>query len=136
MALQQQDFIRAQQLQKQLLMLVPGDPQLKAFDAVLPDEVAEQKAQNKAYAGQESEYESEEDYGPESDDEKKSEGEQKSQEDPHADAVSTVGEEVKEAEESSDDYNPEYYDEEGKYIWGAEGEDWEFYDEEDRIAYH
>lgn len=46
-----------------------------------------------------------------------------------------MGEEKK-SETSSDDYNPEYYDEEGKYIWGEEGVDWEFYDEEDRIAYH
>ena len=35
-------------------------------------------------------------------------------------------------EESSED---EDYDEEGRYIWGKEGEDWEFYYEEDRLAY-
>ena len=40
-----------------------------------------------------------------------------------------------ESEEESDDYNPDYYDEEGKYIWGEDGVDWEFYDDEDRIAY-
>jgi len=42
-------------------------------------------------------------------------------------------EEVKE-EEEEDEYDSDY-DEEGKYIWGAEGEDWEFYYEEDRLAY-
>lgn len=83
------------------------------------------------------------DYGKE--EEVKDEIEKKSQEDPDAAAVSMVGEEpifdteVKpKEEEKSDydsDYNPEYYDEEGKYIWGEEGEDWEFYDEEDKIAY-
>ena len=37
-----------------------------------------------------------------------------------------------EDEESSDDEN---YDEEGRYIWGMEGEDWEFYYQEDKEAY-
>jgi len=31
-------------------------------------------------------------------------------------------------ESEEDSYNEEYYDEQGKYIWGKEGEDWEFYD--------
>jgi hypothetical protein len=44
-----------------------------------------------------------------------------------------VGEDVEkkaEGEESEESYNSEYYDDEGRYIWGKEGEDWEFYDEE------
>ena len=45
-------------------------------------------------------------------------------------------EEKKEGNE--DDSENEYdsdYDEEGRYIWGAEGEDWEFYYQEDKEAY-
>lgn len=38
-----------------------------------------------------------------------------------------------ESEES--EYNSEYYDEQGKYIWGDEGTDWEFYDQEDKDAW-
>lgn len=41
-------------------------------------------------------------------------------------------EEDKEDEESEEDSD---YDEEGRYIWGAEGEDWEFYYNEDKISY-
>ena len=37
-------------------------------------------------------------------------------------------------EEDSEEYDSEY-DEEGRYIWGVEGEDWEFYYEEDKLAY-
>ena len=33
-----------------------------------------------------------------------------------------------------DEYDSDY-DEEGRYIWGAEGEDWEFYYQEDKEAY-
>ena len=40
----------------------------------------------------------------------------------------------KEEEDESED-SEENYDEEGRFIWGKEGEDWEFYYEEDRIAY-
>ena len=29
----------------------------------------------------------------------------------------------------------QYYDENGKYIWGKEGEDWEFYYQEDKEAF-
>ena len=35
-------------------------------------------------------------------------------------------------EESSED---EDYDEEGNYKWGKEGEDWDFYYDEDRVAF-
>ena len=74
--------------------------------------------------------------------------------DPDAAAVSVIGEEQKESTEAStateintvfvtkgkeeseeDSYNEEYYDEQGKYIWGKEGEDWEFYDQEDKECY-
>lgn len=64
--------------------------------------------------------------------------EKPAEDDPHADACSQVGEELADkkegaadAESSEESYNSEYYDEEGRYIWGAEGEDWEFYDAEE-----
>ncbi len=41
----------------------------------------------------------------------------------------------KKDEEEDSDYNSEYYDEQGRYIWGEEGTDWEFYDDEDKEAY-
>lgn len=37
-------------------------------------------------------------------------------------------------EEEEDEYDSDY-DEEGRYIWGKEGEDWEFYYQEDKEAY-
>lgn len=44
-------------------------------------------------------------------------------------------EEKKEDEENIDDEYDSDYDEEGRYIWGQEGEDWEFYYQEDKEAY-
>ena len=41
---------------------------------------------------------------------------------------------VEEAKDDEDEYDSDY-DEEGRYIWGAEGEDWEFYYQEDKEAY-
>ena len=32
-------------------------------------------------------------------------------------------------------YDEEDYDEEGKYIWGKEGSDWDWYYQEDKLAY-
>ena len=43
-------------------------------------------------------------------------------------------EEKKEDEDDEDEYDSDY-DEEGRYIWGQEGEDWEFYYQEDKEAY-
>ena len=40
-----------------------------------------------------------------------------------------------EEEKSSEDEYDSDYDEEGRYIWGAEGDDWEFYYQEDKEAY-
>jgi hypothetical protein len=42
---------------------------------------------------------------------------------------------VKKEDSEESEYNSEYYDEEGKYIWGEENQDWEFYDQEDKDAY-
>ena len=38
-------------------------------------------------------------------------------------------------EDSYDSYDPDEYDDNGNYIWGKEGEDWEFYYEEDKQAF-
>ena len=38
-------------------------------------------------------------------------------------------------EDSYDSYDLEEYDDNGNYIWGKEGDDWEFYYEEDKIAF-
>ena len=43
--------------------------------------------------------------------------------------------ENEEAKSESDSYNEEYYDDQGRYIWGEQGKDWEFYDQEDAEAY-
>ena len=43
MKLQSQDFIAAQEVQKELLRLCPDDPVLKQFSALLPAEAEWQK---------------------------------------------------------------------------------------------
>ena len=43
-------------------------------------------------------------------------------------------EEKKDPDDDSNEYDSDY-DEEGRYIWGQEGEDWEFYYQEDKEAY-
>jgi hypothetical protein len=47
------------------------------------------------------------------------------------------GKEAEQKSESSYDseYDPEDFDDNGNYIWGKEGEDWEFYYDEDRVAF-
>ena len=44
-------------------------------------------------------------------------------------------EEKSEDSDSYDSYDPDDFDENGNYIWGKEGEDWEFYYDEDRVAF-
>ena len=45
-----------------------------------------------------------------------------------------IEEEKKEQIDEENEYDSDY-DEEGRYIWGIEGEDWEFYYQEDKEAY-
>lgn len=45
------------------------------------------------------------------------------------------GADGEESEDSYDSYDPDEYDENGNYIWGKEGDDWEFYYEEDKQAF-
>jgi hypothetical protein len=48
------------------------------------------------------------------------------------------GEEKKEESEYEDEdeaYGEEDYDQEGKYIWGKEGDEWQWHNKEDKEAY-
>ena len=49
-------------------------------------------------------------------------------------ATATNHPEEDKKDEGEDSYDSDY-DEEGRYIWGAEGDDWEFYYQEDKEAY-
>ena len=46
-----------------------------------------------------------------------------------------AAETIEEEKDEEDDMYDSDYDEEGNYIWGAEGDDWEFYYQEDKLAY-
>lgn len=59
MKLQQQDFISAWAIQKELVKLVPGDETIAAFSQYLPAEVDEQKQALKDAEGEESYYDEE-----------------------------------------------------------------------------
>ena len=61
MRLQQQDFISAWAIQKELVKLVPGDQTIAAFSQYLPAEVDEQKQAQKDAEGEESYYDEEDD---------------------------------------------------------------------------
>jgi len=62
------------------------------------------------------------------------EGDSDPEEDPEKVAeMMGKGEEGQKAEDS--EYYDSDYDEQGKYIWGKEGEEWEFYYDEDKEAY-
>ena len=52
-----------------------------------------------------------------------------------AEASKDGNQDKEEESEYDSQYDPEDYDEEGKYIWGKEGEDWDFYYKEDKEAY-
>lgn len=62
------------------------------------------------------------------------EGEDDPEEDPEKAAAMEENKDGQKAEES-DEYYDSDYDEQGRYIWGKEGEEWEFYYEEDKEAY-
>ena len=48
--------------------------------------------------------------------------------------AATENNQIDEEEKEESEYDSDY-DEEGRYIWGQEGEDWEFYYQEDKDAY-
>lgn len=149
MKLQGQDFIGAWQIQKELVKLCPKDETIKAFSQFLPAEAEEQRVEQQAAANEASEYESEddEDEKDDDDDEEENKEEQKdtqevdadgnpiNKEDEAAEEVDADGNPIAKKDGDESEYESENYDDEGKYKWGDEGEDWEFYDQEDKDAY-
>ena len=145
MKLQTQDYIGAQSLQQQLLKLNPKDALIKEFSALLPDEVA---AQKEAMGDGEDEYyddeeEDEEEDAKEDAKEDEHEDEPEAEDQPaqqDAEEVKNDNEEAKngaeeESEYDEEAYGEEDYDEEGRYIWGKEGDEWDWYYKEDKEAH-
>lgn len=121
--------------------MVPNDATIKAFAGYLPAEAEYQEEVMNEEADEEaSEYYDEEEAAPSSNSD-----DDNDQQDPAANTdggdASTQADTNKPEEEkkhSDDDSENEYdsdYDEEGRYIWGAENDDWEFYYKEDKEAY-
>jgi len=141
MKLQTQDFIGAQDLQQQLLKLNPKDTLITQFSALLPDEVAAQKEA----LGEEEYYDEEEDEEEDKEEDKEDEKEEEEapvqEEEKNGDPNSPEegAEEEKKDEGDSeydeDAYGEEDYDEEGRYIWGKEGNEWDWYYKEDKEAH-
>jgi len=157
MRLQQQDYVMADRIQRELLRRLPGDPVIAEFSKYLPSEaLAQRRAVNgepeEGGAGEES-YDEEEEEAPEKEEEyDKEEPEEllpeEKEEDQQAEVVQEgakpegegADEEKKagensEYEEEEDGYGEEDYDEEGRYKWGQEGNDWDWYYKEDKEAY-
>ena len=158
MRLQSQDFIMANQIQQELARMVPNDPTIREFARILPDEAAYQESvmREEAQNEEEEEYYDEEDDDGAEDDQDDEEEAAAENADAAANATdsasnaemttqaSTVaagdiggaaGATVEEVKEEEDDEYDSDYDEEGNYVWGQEGADWEFYYQEDKEAY-
>ena len=150
MRLQSQDYITANQIQKELARMLPNDKTIKAFAEYLPDEAAyqEEVMAEEAAGDEEDEYYDEEE-DPEAQNSSSSDNDTGANNE-NADATTMVETATEDGnanpstsgaaaeEEKKDDDENEYdsdYDEEGNYIWGAEGEDWEFYYQEDKESY-
>merc|ERR1740139_917196 len=160
MKLQQGNYEGAQVIQRELLKLIPKDPVIKEFSKFLPTEIEyqrdaelEAKENEIEYYGEEESEESDpdDDYGEEkmladkgettaADTELESvKPEQKLEIEVEGENKGEDGEEKEKKEEEAmvtdgSEYDSEY-DEQGRYIWGNEGNDWEFYYDEDKIAY-
>ena len=139
MRLQSQDYIAANQIQIELSKLIPGDPIMKEFAALLPEKAADQEDVMRNNGD-------EEEYGDEYyDEEEDGDAEEPEEEVEEAEAIpettdkttfaATAIEDEKKDEDDEDDESDSDYDEEGNYIWGAENDDWEFYYKEDKEAY-
>merc|ERR1740139_562088 len=132
MKLQQGNYEGAQVIQRELLKLIPKDPVIKEFSKFLPTEIEYQRDAELEAKENEIEY-----YGEEESEESDPDddyGEEKML----ADKGETTEEKEKKEEEAMVTDGSEYdseYDEQGRYIWGNEGNDWEFYYDEDKIAY-
>lgn len=122
---------------------MPTDPVIAEFSKYLPAEALAQKHAANDYgedyyddeeADKEKEEPEEEEEEPEEVEEPEEEGEPKPLEEG---AVKAEEEEGKESEYEDEDegYGEEDYDAEGKYKWGNEGPDWDWYYKEDKEAY-
>jgi len=153
----------AERIQKELARRLPGDPVIQEFSKYLPVEaLAQRKAMNgqgeeegdedyydeedeggaAATTGKDAaEEEKEEDYGKEDEEEENAEkieegAETKPDEEAQPMEEKKKGEgEQSEYEDEDDGYGEEDYDAEGKYKWGNEGSDWDWYYREDKEAY-
>lgn len=135
-------------IHRELLKRCPNDPVIEEFGDLLPDEVETQKYNEKVEADEQEEYEYEDEEEEESESSELSElSDEKDDEDKGSTTTATTKQEQpKEEEKKGDDTKKEVeeeksyssdsdYDSDGKYIWGKEGDDWEFYYEEDKIAW-
>lgn len=142
-----------------MLRRLPGDPVIAEFSKYLPTEaLAQKRALNgepaedggaaEDYYDEEEEpaAEKEEDYDKEEPEEPEEKEEEAAGEDQQAEVVKEgtkpeggdekrAGGENSEYEEEDDGYGEEDYDEEGRYKWGQEGADWDWYYKEDKEAY-
>ncbi|CDW84847.1 UNKNOWN [Stylonychia lemnae] len=145
MKLQCQDYVAAEAIQKELLKQQPGNKLIREFSKLLPDEVQAQKeAQSQDQYGEEY-YDEEEDKEDEKEDEEdkddekdEEEGEVKEQKPAEGEEEIKQGEKKEGEEEDEydeDAYGEEDYDAEGKYIWGKEGTEWDYYYKEDKEAH-
>ena len=153
MRLQQSDYVGAEKIQQELVRRLPGDPVMQEFSKYLPTEAKAQKDAANEYGDEyydeeeqkKEEAEEEAAYGKEEDEEEEVPADTTTQvpvEGGQEGAVKTVEEEKKggegehsEYEDEDEGYGEEDYDEEGKYKWGKEGEDFEWYYREDKEAY-
>ena len=144
----------ADRIQRELLRRLPGDPVIAEFSKYLPSEAL---AQRRAVNGEgeeggaddyyDEEEEKEEEEEPEEPEEPDEQPSANAEEDQQAEVVQEgkadgegAGEEKKggensEYEEEEDGYGDEDYDEEGRYKWGQEGSDWDWYYKEDKEAF-
>ena len=142
----------ADRIQRELLRRLPGDPVIAEFSKYLPSEaLAQRRAVNGEgeEAGAEDYYDEEEEKEEEEEPEEPEEPEEQpaAEEDQQAEIVKEgkpegegaaeekKGGENSEYEEEEDGYGEEDYDEEGRYKWGQEGSDWDWYYREDKEAF-
>ncbi|TNV78536.1 hypothetical protein FGO68_gene3143 [Halteria grandinella] len=151
MQLQKQDYVAAERIQRELMIRLPGDPVITEFSKFLPAEALAQKNAANEYGD---EYYDEEDEGKDKAAEKEEEEEEEPEEeeteeptiapaepilgaDPQEPATANPDKKEgdSEYEDEDDGYGEEDYDEEGRYKWGQEGNDWDWYYREDKEAY-
>lgn len=145
MKLQVQDYVAAERIQRELCLRLPKDPVIQEFSKYLPSEALAQKHAANDYGD---EYYDDEEGDEKEEDEKEEDEEQDKAEEPvtqeQPDEIATqvdagkAGAENENSEyedENDDGYGEEDYDAEGRYKWGNEGADWDWYYREDKEAY-